>query len=136
MIIDANIAVHWFVETQFSRAVVRFRDRTDLAAPSLVLLEAANVLYKHARGGRFDPRRCARSIRILEDMLRDVVPNENVLPQAIRLALTNHHSVYDCLYLALAIEREEPFVTADRRLAAVAGSLGLEVELILPEPPL
>jgi predicted nucleic acid-binding protein len=134
MIVDASVAVHWFVETEFSKAVLRFRDRTDLAAPALVLLEVANVLYKHSRGGRLDPRHCSRSVGILEDMLRDVVPNENVLPLAIRLALTHHHSVYHCLYLAVATERKERFVTADRRLATVAVEIGVDVEFIQPEP--
>ena len=64
--------------------------------------------------------------------LRDVVPNEQLLPEAIRLALANQHPVYDCLYLALAIERREPLATADRRLAAVAATIGIEAVLVEP----
>ena len=132
MILDTNIAVHWFVATEFSAAAGRFRDRTDLAAPSFILVEAANTLYKYARRGTIDARHCARSIELLEYRLRDVVPNEQLLPEAIRLALANQHPVYDCLYLALAIERREPLATADRRLAAVAGTIGIEAVLIEP----
>ena len=132
MIVDTNIAVHWFVATELSSAAGRFRDRTDLAAPSLILMEAANILYKYSRRGKIDPRHCARSVLLLEYQLRDVVPNEHLLPEAIRLALANQHPVYDCFYLALALERHEPLLTADRRLAAIAGRVGIEAELIEP----
>jgi predicted nucleic acid-binding protein len=132
MIVDTNIAVHWFMATEFSSAAARFRDRADLAAPSFILVEAANTLYKYARRGTIDPRHCSRSVELLEYQLRDIVPNEQLLPEAIRLALANQHPVYDCLYLALALERREPLVTADRRLAAIAGTVGIEAELIEP----
>jgi predicted nucleic acid-binding protein len=132
MIVDTNIAVHWFVATEFSSAAGRFRDRTDLAAPSLILVEAANTLYKYSRRGKIDPRHCARSVLLLEYQLRDVVPNEQLLPEAIRLALANQHPVYDCLYLALALERREPLATADLRLATIAKTLDIETHLIEP----
>jgi predicted nucleic acid-binding protein len=132
MILDTNVAVHWFVATEFSSAAGRFRDRNDLAAPSFILVEAANTLYKYARRGSIDPRNCARSVELLEYRLKDVVPNEHLLPEAIRLALANEHPVYDCLYLSLALQRREPLATADKRLAAVAAAIGVEAVLIEP----
>lgn len=132
MIVDANIAVHWFVATEFSRPAARFRDRADLTAPAFILVEVGNVLCKHSRAGKIDPRHCERSILLLEYLLKGAIPNENLLPQAIRLALVNKHPVYDCLYLALALEQREPLATADRRLAAIAVSIGIEAELIEP----
>jgi predicted nucleic acid-binding protein len=48
------------------------------------------------------------------------------------VAILQSHKVYDCLYLALALERREPLATADRRLAAVAGTLGLDAVLVEP----
>ena len=35
---------------------------------------------------------------------------------AARLAIELDHPAYDCIYLALALERGVPFVTADQRL--------------------
>ena len=132
MIVDTNVAIHWFVVTEFSSAAARFRDRTDLAAPTLILVEAANTLYKYSRRGQIDPRHCARSVLLIEYLLRELVPNEHLLPEAIRLAFANQHPVYDCLYLALALARREPLVTADRRLATIAGTVGVEAELVEP----
>lgn len=132
MIVGANIVVHWFAVTEFSLAVAPFRDRNDLAAPAIILVEAANVLYKNSRRGTIDPRHCSRSVRLLEYLLVDLVPAEHLLPLAIDLALTNSHPVYDCLYLALALERREQLATADRQLAALAKTLGVETILIEP----
>ena len=39
--------------------------------------------------------------------------------------------VYDCLYLALALEIEAPLVTADRQLARAARRVAAPVELIV-----
>src|SRR5688500_13824717 len=107
MIVDANIVVHWFAVTELSSVVIHFRDRKDLAAPAIILVEAANVLFKNSRRGAIDPRHCGRSVRLLEYLLVDLVPNEHLLPLAIDLALAHQHPVYDCLYLALALDRRE-----------------------------
>ena len=134
MIVDANIVVHWFAVTEFSPAVVHLRDRSDLAAPGIILVEAANVLYKNSRRGTIDPRHCGRSVRLLEYLLVDLVHDGYLLPLAVDLALAHNHPVYDCLYLALALERRDAFATADRRLIALAQSLGIETTLIEPKP--
>lgn len=132
MIVDANIVVYWFTPSEFAGSVARFRGRTDLVAPAIILPEAANVLYKNARGGRITAESCVASVALIERALRELIPDKNLLPAALELALTKNHPVYDCLYLALAMERREPLATADRRLAALAGQLGIDVELLLP----
>ena len=62
--------------------------------------------------------------------LDEIVPDTTLLAAAIDIALANNHKVYDCLYLALAIERGEPLATADRRLAALATALNIETHLV------
>ncbi len=47
-------------------------------------------------------------------------PTEQLAAEALALALDLDHPVYDCVYLALAIARDLPLVTADRRLIAAA----------------
>lgn len=52
-----------------------------------------------------------------------------LLPLALEIAMTIGHSVYDCVYLALADEENCPVITADRRLqnAVAAGPLAHSV---------
>ena len=132
MIVDANVVVHWFYPSEFSSSVSRFRDRRDLIAPAIVLVKSANVLYKNASHGKISPGDCASSVRFLEKVLIEIVPDRSLLPAAIELALSNSHPVYDCLYLALALQRNQPFATADKRLATLANSLSIQTELIKP----
>ncbi|MEP9374179.1 type II toxin-antitoxin system VapC family toxin [Mesorhizobium sp. KR1-2] len=132
MIIDASVASHWFVDTEFSAAADPFRALPGLIAPTFLLVETANVLCKRARGGELPAERCLESIDVLQVSLTELVSDVGLLPQAMTLALRIRHSVYDCLYLALAQERRETLITADRRLAALAGTLNIPTELIEP----
>ena len=133
MIIDASVAVHWFADTEFSVPAGRYRKRADLIGPSFLLIETANVLYKQSRAGKIQPDLCAESISGLGLLLAEIIPDQQLLEHAIRLALEWQHPVYDCLYAALALERREPIATADRKLALLAEKIGVGAELIEPE---
>ena len=65
--------------------------------------------------------------------LMNLYPDDDLLAPAQRLAARLTHSVYDCLYLALAQRLSCPLVTADRRLAERAIHLGVSTTLIAPE---
>ncbi len=132
MIVDASVASHWFVDTEFSTAADPFRALPGLIAPTFLLVETANVFCKRARSGELPAESCLESIAILQLSMTELVSDADLLPQALALALRMRHSVYDCLYLALAQERREPLITADRRLAALAGTLNIPTELIEP----
>lgn len=132
MIVDASVASHWFADTEFSHAADKFREFSNLIAPTFLLVETANVLYKRARAGEIRPERCAESIDVLKAAMAELVPDAEVLPQAVELALQRQHPVYDCLYLALAVARNDTLVTADKRLAGAAQALNIQTELIKP----
>ena len=55
-------------------------------------------------------------LRAAPDLL---VPLEELVEDATRLALTLGHPVYDCLYLALAVREKTRLITADRQFARV-----------------
>jgi predicted nucleic acid-binding protein len=133
MIVDASVASHWFADTEFSRAADPFRWFENLAAPEFLLLETANVLYKCARKGDIAAEKCVESIEILRKSMAELIADASLLDKAITMALEQQHPVYDCLYLALALERREPLATADRRMAALAQKLNIETQLIGPE---
>ncbi len=130
MIIDASVASHWFADTEFSKAADPFRSSSSLIAPGFLLVETANVLYKQSRAGTIDAGRCRESVEVLRESMAELVPDVQLLPQAIDLAIANNHPVYDCLYLALAMDRHVQLVTADRQLARRAEALGVAVDLI------
>ena len=58
------------------------------------------------------------------------VATSDLATHAFQLAAALDQSVYDCLYLALALAIEASLVTADRQLARAARSVSAQVELI------
>ncbi len=54
--------------------------------------------------------------RLLQSAEIELVPSRALMVAATRLALELDYPAYDCLYLALAIENDCKFVTADERL--------------------
>lgn len=52
----------------------------------------------------------------------ETVPTQVLVGDGFRLAAQLHHSVYDCLYLGLAMRLEIRLLTADKSLLAKAAS--------------
>jgi len=118
-VVDASVAVKWVVpENGSGRA--RSLAQAKLAAPDLLFVECANILWKKVRMGHLTRREAADCLRLLLDMPVAVVGSRELLDSALRLSLELDHSVYDCLYLALALQRRFPLVTADEKLAKAA----------------
>jgi predicted nucleic acid-binding protein len=115
MIIDASVAVKWFIpEVDSDRAIALVGDRR-LRAPPLLLTEVGNVIWKKLRRGdlteRFDL--LARHAELQE--LVEIVGGRDaeLATRALELSLMLDHAIYDCVYLALAEADEELLVTAD-----------------------
>lgn len=132
MIVDANLATYWYVPSPFSAAASTYMARSDLAAPQIVLPEAANALLKYMRAGQISADDVFTAVGRIPKVITTLIDDSSLTPNAARLSATHNHKVYDCLYLALALQRREPLATADRRLAALARKLSIETELIEP----
>ncbi len=121
MIVDASVAVKIVVReegTEKARALIA---AGPVSAPDLLLVEVANAMWSKVRRG--DLASADFNLGSLTSLFPDLVPSADLFEQAFGLALELQHPVYDCLYLALAIERDSQLVTADTRfLKAVASS--------------
>lgn len=132
MIVDASVAVPWLIATPFTRAARHLKLQPG-RAPSLILIETTNSLLKYFRAGQITDADIEYAIKSLEAALDEIVDSGKLLGAATKIATANGHKIYDCLYLALALERREPLATADRRMAALAQRLDIETQLIGPE---
>lgn len=128
---DASVAAKWFLragETLTAEAQELLARYTQglvrLIVPDLFWAEFGNILWKAGRQGRY-PRDAQR--RAVETMLArnlPTVPSAGLLADAMTIAAAFDRSVYDSIYVALAITSNAEFVTADERLAnAVAAYL-------------
>ena len=97
----------------------------NLSAPAHVLAETTNVLWKHARLLKtISPPEALVSLQALRTLPLMIEQLEPLLPEALDLALAHGRTVYDCLYVALALRDEATLVTADRPVAATFAPTG------------
>lgn len=122
-VVDANVVAKWFVPERLSAEALRLLDGAhELATPDLMWPEVGNVLWKKARAGELTRRQAGQIIEALEKCPLTVFPSRVLLDSALEIALHTERSVYDSLYVALAVALECRLATADERLAnALAG---------------
>ena len=106
--------------------------RITAVAPGLIHVEVANVLGKHVRAGRIDLEMADERLTLALDLPLEIIPTRVLARQGLALAATRGVSVYDGLYLALALGYDAPLVTADRRLAAAVEVGGQGRAVLLP----
>jgi predicted nucleic acid-binding protein len=116
-VVDANVVAKWFVPERHSEEALRLLDeKHELATPDLLWPELGNVLWKKARAGEVSRQETTRIVRALDQFPLTVFPSQLVLEGALEIALATGRSVYDSVYVALAVALECPLVTADERL--------------------
>lgn len=116
-VVDASVAVKWLVTEAHSDAAARLLDPgLTLIAPELLFAEAANALWALCRRDEISRDDVGEAIDVLK-LAPVAVPHamRQLGPAAARLALDLDHPVYDCFYLALAVQEQYPVVTGDQR---------------------
>jgi predicted nucleic acid-binding protein len=132
-VVDASVALKWVVEEDRSEVAARLLDGRPLHAPSLILVEAANALWVMQRRGTISADDGADALDRLASAPWSMPGDPGgLVGQAFRLARLLDHPVYDCVYLALAMEAGAPVVTADRRFLNAARADGDVGALVVP----
>ena len=115
VVIDASVALKRVVSEDASDAAVALLDGRPLYAPPLILVETASAIWAMQRCGVITSSGGADALDRLTSAPWTMTPDAPALiGQAYRLACLLEHPVYDCVFLALAMERRAPVVTADR----------------------
>lgn len=116
LVVDASVAIKWFLPEIHSEAasfVLKFK--YELWAPELIGAEVGNTLFKKARRREITNKEAEG---IFKDFLRlplQTHSSKALLHSAWRLSHESGCSIYDAMYLALAISRNCDLVTADRK---------------------
>lgn len=116
LVVDSSVAVKWYLpENGSDRARSLLRADLRLVAPDLLFAEVGNVLWKRRRDLPATESD-AIAIALASACPVSLYPSSELLQGALALALAYERTVYDALYLALAVSQDCPFVTADERL--------------------
>lgn len=122
-VVDASVALKWVVDEVGSAEATQLRQAERLFAPDLIFAECANALWKKARRGEMEREVALAAARLLVHAQIEIRSARALMEQAAELALALDHPAYDGFYLALAVVKDCPLVTADARLTqAVARS--------------
>ena len=115
-VVDASVAVKWVVKETGSD-MARLLSQASLSAPDLLAVECANILWKKVRIGDLTRQAARGCLDILLHAPVTFTAGRDLLAPALDLSMELQHPIYDCVYLALAIQCGIPLVTADERLA-------------------
>ena len=125
-VVDASVAVKWFVPEIHSEAAVRLLDaEIALYAPDLISPEFGNILWKKVRRREIGRDEADEIMIAFARLPFEVRPSAVLLPSAFELAIELDRTVYDSLYLALAVAEECAWITADAKLHAAIVASGL-----------
>jgi len=116
LVIDASIAIKWVVEEDGTELALALRQQARLIAPDLLVPECANILWKKVQRKELSKDEALLAARLLQSAEIELVSTRSLMETSTRLAIELDHPAYDCLYLALAIENDCRFVTADERM--------------------
>ncbi len=123
VVVDAGVVCKLLFEESCSEEVQALAQTTPMAAPELIYAEVGNVIWKRARFGSLSEEEAHRASAELVRIPFSIADSRLLLPAALQLALQFQRTVYDSLYLALAILRDEELITTDASLMnAMAGS--------------
>jgi predicted nucleic acid-binding protein len=115
-VVDASVAVKWFVPEVFSReADAIARSYVRLIAPDILWAELGNVLWKKWRLGLISSEEVEISLETFARSQIRLYPTAELYREAWRVASGAGRTFYDSLYLALAATEDALLVTADAR---------------------
>src|SRR5215207_5827915 len=116
VVVDTSVVVKWFVPEIHSTAAARLLDpEIYLAAPDLVSSEFGNTVWKKVRRREITRDEASEILTAFESVGVETHASRGLLHVAFQLALTLDRTVYDSVYLALAIALDCPLIAADAR---------------------
>ncbi len=125
LVLDASVAAKWAVPSAQEPLTVESvqllkrytAGELNFIVPDVFWAEVGNVLWKGVRQRRWSQAIANRATVDMTNCNFLTVSSLDLLAEALEIAFAHDRSVYDCLYVALAIQFKTEMITADERLA-------------------
>jgi predicted nucleic acid-binding protein len=123
-VLDASVAAKWFLpaqETLLQESLQLLADFTTgqvrFSVPDLFWPEIGHLFGKAVCVGRMSQESAEEAINKLLELEIPTLPSKPILQDAFAVATAFQRTVYDAIYVALAVVSGKMLVTADERLA-------------------
>jgi predicted nucleic acid-binding protein len=131
LVVDVNVVIKWHVTEVHTDAALRLLqdDAPAIHVPDLVFPEVGNILWKKVRRGDLTAEQARGIGHLVAVAPLAVHPSAPLLEAALEIAVRSGRTVYDSLYVALAVQIDCRLVTADEKLynALKDGPLGARI---------
>ena len=133
-VVDASVVVKWFVPEIHSDAARRLLTLPhEYAAPDLLFAEAANTIWKKICRKELTAEDGQRLVTDIGRIAVETASCRALAGDAHALANATGRTVYDAMYVALAVRLDTRLITADDRLEAAlrdVPAVAAHVELV------
>jgi predicted nucleic acid-binding protein len=121
VIVGASVAAKWVMQEPHSDVAQQILDSgMELAAPAHWLGEATNAIWAATRRGDLNGQEAEERTGVLAEAPIETVALNRLAAAAMTIGLRIGVTIYDALYLALAVERAAVLVTDDQCLLRAA----------------
>jgi predicted nucleic acid-binding protein len=120
-VLDCSVAAKWVLPEPGRAPALTWFDRYAagevlLIAPDLLLAEFASLIAKRNRRKEISPEQAREAFSLMTKCAPRLFDTRPRLFRALDLSLQYQMSLWDCVYVALALEHGCPVLTADLRL--------------------
>ena len=130
IIIDASVAAKWVLPSvdepltdQAFELIARYAKKDiEFIVPDFFWVEMGNLLWKAARLKRWSTDDATTALATLEEYQFPTIPSKSVIDLALVIATSFDRTVYDSVYVALAVDTKSQLVTADEKLVNALGA--------------
>lgn len=128
LVVDASVSAAWFLpneSTPYTEAALQATAVSEVWVPALWLLEIGNLMLNTQRRKRINEAK-RRELVAAAAALRLRVDREPVSMVDLNALAARHRlTVYDAVYLELALRRALPLATQDKALLAAMAAAGV-----------
>ncbi len=122
-VVDASVVIKWFVPEIHSDAARRLLATThQYLSPDLLFPEVGNAIWKKVRRGELTAEEGQGLAADISSIAVETVSTRGLMIDAHALAITTGLTVYDAMYLALAVRLETELITADDKLGRIVAA--------------
>jgi predicted nucleic acid-binding protein len=124
-VLDASVAAKWFLpaagepySAEAAQLLAQYeQDKVRFLVPDLFWVEMTSVFWTCVRRNRWTQVEARTALDALAAFEIRTIPARRLLSLAFTIAHTFDRAIYDCVYVALAMNTKSELITADEKLA-------------------